>query len=556
MARSFQLLPLLFLFTLAACSGTRPIAEPPPLTPPVAEDTVTVPAETLEDPLVDWLSLDEATDLRRGISLKKAYETVLKNKTPQRTVVVAVLDSGIDIEHEDLRDNIWVNEDEVPGNALDDDGNGYVDDVNGWNFIGGPNGENVAYDTYEVTRELVRLRPLYQDADPDTLTPAQQQEQTYYRQLEETYAEKVAEYQLYEQQIGQVNKVVQDAAQKLRAFLNTDDLTEEAIAAIGQDAPADVQQAAGVMRYIFAQGFGPEDIQKQMEQIEAALRYGYNAEFDPRPIVGDNYADVNERYYGNNDVEGPDPSHGTHVAGIIGAVRDNAVGIDGIAPHVEIMSVRTVPDGDERDKDVANAIRYAVDNGAHIINMSFGKDYSPQKEAVDEAVRYAAEKGVLLIHGAGNDAQDVDLGNNFPTPRLGSDQERASNWIEVGATAWGTEDAFVAPFSNYGQQYVDVFAPGVQIYSTTPDDTYAFFDGTSMAAPVVAGIAALLMAYYPDLTAAQVKQIIVESAVRFPGERVLLPGSEDERVEFARLSGTGGLVNAYGAILLAESMRN
>ena len=150
------------------------------------------------------------------------------------------------------------------------------------------------------------------------------------------------------------------------------------------------------------------------------LDYAYNPDYDSRKlIVKDNYADSNERFYGNNDVEGPDALHGTHVAGIVGAVVGNEIGSDGIARNVKLMSVRAVPDGDERDKDVANAIRYAVDNGATIINMSFGKGYSWDKKAVDEAVKYAAKHDVLLVHAAGNSGQNNDKTDNFPNDFIG-----------------------------------------------------------------------------------------------------------------------------------------
>jgi cell wall-associated protease len=280
------------------------------------------------------------------------------------------------------------------------------------------------------------------------------------------------------------------------------------------------------------------------------VEYGYNPTFDARPIVGDNYADKRERYYGNNNVKGPDPEHGTHVAGIVAADRANGVGIAGIADNVRIMPIRAIPNGDERDKDVANAIRYAVDNGARIINMSFGKSLSPDKVIVDEAVAYAEQKGVLLIHGAGNEKQDNDKSGNYPS-RYYANGKEARNWLEVGATASGSGKDFVANFSNYGKKTVDVFAPGVDLYSTIPGDRYKEQSGTSFAAPVVTGIAALLWSYFPDLTAAQVVDIISSSTRKFDRLKVNRPGGGE--VEFPELSRTGGLVNAYMAVSLALS---
>jgi cell wall-associated protease len=289
------------------------------------------------------------------------------------------------------------------------------------------------------------------------------------------------------------------------------------------------------------------------------VKYQYNPEFNPRAdIIKDNYADSYEKNYGNADIKGPDALHGTHVAGIIGAVRNNNLGMKGVADNVRIMGVRAVPDGDERDKDVANAIIYAVDNGATVINMSFGKSYAWDKEAVDRAVKYAQSKDVLLIHAAGNDAKSNDEGeNNFPNARFKKhgwfSPKRAKNWIEVGALSWKKNEDAVADFSNYGQNNVDVFAPGVDIYSTLPESKYKNLSGTSMASPVCAGVAAVIRSYFPELTAEQVKECIEKSVVK-QSYKVKKPGSE-EKVPFSSLSRTGGVVNVYSAVKLAGEMK-
>ncbi|MEQ8424159.1 MAG: S8 family serine peptidase, partial [Cyclobacteriaceae bacterium] len=306
---------------------------------------------------------------------------------------------------------------------------------------------------------------------------------------------------------------------------------------------------------------GPEsDLEEFVSQLKEAahhfeqvIKYGYNEDFDPRSIIGDNYDDPYEKGYGNNDVKGPDSRHGTHVAGIIAANRKNDIGIKGIADNVKIMSVRAVPNGDERDKDVANAILYAVDNGAQIINMSFGKSTSPRKEVVDKAVKYAEQKGVLLIHAAGNDSDDIDVEKNYPT-RYYADGAEAKNWIEVGASSWGANKDFVGSFSNYGKKSVDVFAPGVEIYSTTPENTYENLDGTSMASPVTAGVAALIMSYYPEFSALEVKDILKQSTRKFDNLTITKPGGSDE-IKFSDMSSTGGLINLYQALKLAEERK-
>jgi subtilisin family serine protease len=313
-----------------------------------------------------------------------------------------------------------------------------------------------------------------------------------------------------------------------------------------------VVQARTLFLQLDEAGITPDDVTEAYEAYQGMADYGLNPDFNPRGIVGDDPTNGAERVYGNRDVTGPDASHGTHVAGIIAAARDNGIGMDGIASGVQLMIVRAVPDGDERDKDIANAIRYAVDNGAHVINMSFGKAYSPQKSLVDAALRYADERGVLMIHAAGNDGENVDVEPNFPTPDY-SDRGRAANWIQVGASNWAV-DGLAATFSNYGRGQVDLFAPGVAILSTVPGNEFDRNDGTSMAAPVVTGVAALLMAYFPDLTAADVKRILLESSVKYRDRIVASPGS-GEPVPFGNLSVTGGVVNAYEAVRMATGAR-
>ncbi len=324
----------------------------------------------------------------------------------------------------------------------------------------------------------------------------------------------------------------------LKEHLGTDALTPQAVAAI-RPTGQEMFRAQQAYLQLATNGITAEVLQEQEEYLSDKLEYGLNADFDPRTLVGDDYADPNQRDYGNAEVEGPDPEHGTHVAGIVAAERGNGIGVDGIAPAAEIMVLRVVPNGDERDKDVANAIRYAADNGARIINMSFGKAYSPYKMVVDDAVRYAASKGVLIVHAAGNDAADVDAEPSYPTRYL-TGGDTPENWIEVGASSWEGAGALAAPFSNYSRRTVDVFAPGVEIYSTVPNNRYKSMQGTSMAAPVVTGLAALLMSYYPDLTAEQVKQVILDSATPYPDQLVVRPGTEGTRVRFGELSVTGG----------------
>lgn len=512
--------------------------------------------DSAEIPSKEWSTLDPVADKVEGISIEKAYNTILKNKE-SKTVTVAVIDSGVDIDHEDLEGKIWVNEGEIAENGKDDDRNGYVDDKYGWNFIGGPSG-NVKQDTYELTRIYVALKEKYGDADPEKIRRKNKEEYAYWLKVKEDFEKKYDEaFQQFNFYTNLHDNIIR-FDNLLKAYLDVEELSLNDLQKINSQDSV-ILTARNIIGMIFQNVGEDADFEKIAEELGGAVEhfknqvdYAFNTEFDPRKIVGDDYSDPYEKGYGNSDVEGHDPSHGTHVAGIIAANRNNALGIKGIADNVKIMVIRAVPDGDERDKDVANAIIYAVDNGAQIINMSFGKSYSPKKEAVDKAVKYAERKGVLLIHAAGNSSKNIDTSDNFPTKVYDSDKV-AANWLEVGASSWDAGEEFVGSFSNYGKKTVDVFAPGVNIFSTTPENTYKSFNGTSMAAPNTAGVAALLMSYYPDLTALEVKEIIIASSRKFDNLQVLKPGDK-ELVKFASLSASGGLINAYEAVKMAESI--
>jgi subtilisin family serine protease len=475
-----------------------------------------------------------------GASVSRAYRELLADRRPARTVVVAIIDSGVDTAHVDLRAALWRNPGETPGNGRDDDANGYVDDVHGWNFIGGADGQNVEHETLEVTR-------LYTACQKGLAPPTG----STCREVTQAFEARRLEVTQTLTQIHGIETALSVIMPVLKGALGGAEPTVEALQALESTAP-DFVQARMLFLQLDEAGLTPEDVQEARDAYQGMLDFGLNQSFDPRSLVGDDPSNTEERLYGNHDVTGPDASHGTHGAGTIAAARGNGVGIDGIASGVRLMIVRAVPDGDERDKDVANAIRYAVDNGAHIINMSFGKAFSPQKSVVDDAVRYADERGVLMIHSSGNDGEDLDSRRGYPT-RDYSDGGGASNWIEVGAASWDV-DSLAGSFSNYGRRRVDLFAPGVAILSTVPGDGTELMDGTSMAAPVVAGVAALLMAYFPDLTATDVARILRESSVKY-GDRIVPRPGTGEPVPFRMLSVTGGVVNAYEAVRMATEGR-
>ena len=513
----------------------------------------------------NWHELDRSETGYYGISLDKAYK-FLQNRKPI-TVVVAVIDSGVDTTQEDLKAVLWHNPGEIPGNGIDDDHNGYVDDVYGWNFIGGKDGTPLHKDSYEAARVYWKLHDKYGDSIPDTtsMMPDQRKEVEEYLRAKEKVTGGVDPNELLF--MKRILPPLQRGDSIIAKDLGKAEFTGNDLKSY---TPSDADAKTATSIYLnFCKQSSDYDISNTdiLDDLKGQISKGEEAETPPEDyrdeIVKDNENDINDRNYGNNDVMSGTPSHGTHCSGIIAAVRDNGIGMDGIANDVKIMMVRAVPDGDEHDKDIANAIRYAVDNGAQVISMSFGKPFSPEKSWVDDAVKYAQSKDVLLVHAAGNDHEDIDTAADFPSPVFVDGSGRAMNFITVGASGDSTNGGFTASFSNYGKNEVDVFAPGVNIYSTLPGgNKYGNYSGTSMACPVVAGVAALIREYFPDLTAEQVKYVIDKSATPIT-EQVILPGTqktaggdeEPKMVNLSDISITGGEVNAYEAVKLAATIK-
>jgi len=514
-------------------------------------------------PPENWQHLDPVRDQVNGISLEKAY-AILPQSNP-KPVVVAIIDSGVDLNHEDLKYNIWVNHNELPGNGIDDDGNGYIDDVNGWNFIGGQNGQNVNHETLEITRLYGKLKGKWEGLHPDFVKKKDLTEYQLYLHAKSEVEKNREKLIKALKPIETEEQIILSAFDAIRTHLKTDsvnieqvkgiDETSSPLLALGRQIIVGLEDSEFEFKtYSEIEEIAKEEYALKTENYRTKLDYSFNHEYNSREsIVGDNYSDSYERLYGNNDVKGPDSFHGTHVAGIVAANRSNDLGVNGVTNSALIMSIRTVPDGDERDKDVANAIRYAVDNGASIINMSFGKYYSWDKAAVDAAIKHAEKNDVLIIHAAGNNANDNDAKVHYPTDKYDKKwflgRKGAKNWIEVGALSWQQTEKAVASFSNYGLADVDVFASGVAIKSTAPDDNYAIASGTSMAAPVVAGVAALLRAHFPQLSAAQIKSILVASSIK-PNYQVSLPGN-GRLVNMSDISVSGGMINAFTAVQMA-----
>jgi subtilisin family serine protease len=504
-------------------------------------------ASAAAEEITAWALKDPEADGVEGTRTERAYRE-LDLKPPAEPIIVAVIDSGIDITHPDLKDVIWTNPKEAAGkDGVDDDGNGFVDDLHGWNFIGNKDGkQELVAGRMEVTRELKRLETL---AAAGTLS-----------EKDATRMERIKA--AYEQE-------KQGRAQALTEGLIRVSLLDEITTLLGKEGVADPTPAAiklfdsrkpsaQALKQLFLQldenGAPLAKVHEQLQGEFTELDRQYGEDFEESAVIGDDPTKLDEKGYGNPIVFVPENAfHGTHVAGIIGAVRGNGIGTAGQCAWVRIMPVRAVPDGDERDKDVANAVRYAVDNGAKIINMSFGKGISPNKAYVDAAFRYAAEKGVLLVHAAGNDAQDNDQEGNFPNrrPLVGDDgaaQPEIDGWIEVGASSSKKGDHLVAPFSNYGKTAVDLFAPGTRIESTVPGGGVASADGTSMASPECAGVAALVWSQHPELSAKQLKQALMDNVRKYPDLKVIKPGTRSQRVDFDTLSVSGGIVDAYATL--------
>ncbi len=512
-----------------------------------------------------WFQMDYNKDSFYGISLYKAYDFLKERNKKSEPIIVAVLDSGIDTTHEDLKPVLWRNPKEIPGNNKDDDGNGYVDDVYGWNFLGNKDGRNIKKASDERARVFHRWKDQFANKklNPEEMTQ-KEREQFFIWKKAVNQMNFSHEEQMELMFVEVTAKALKKHDKILRQEMGCEEYTCEKLEKFQPVSKIGKEAKLGFLTCMKMIGLDAEEkntvLLSQLEEYIDGKKTAFESkEKAPRDyraeIIGDNYFNLNDRFYGNGDVMGPNPDHGTHVSGLIAAQRNNGVGIDGVADNVRIMMLRVVPDGDEYDKDVALAIRYAVDHGAKVINMSFGKSFSPEKNWVDSAIRYAEQKDVLVLHSSGNDGDNIDEKDVYPNPWLQEWNTLASNYITVGASSDPKiTGSITAEFSNYGKQKVDLFAPGVKIYSTMPGgNKYGNQQGTSMATPIVSGIAAMIRSYYPQLSAVQVKHII-EKSVLIPESSAYCfrPGEKADIVPFTDLSRTGGIVNAYNAMVTAE----
>jgi len=540
--------------TMLGCGSTSPVLVSTPI-----ENIDEIPLKVIpltETQLHSWGASDLITDTIPGMSVRKAYAEIIKNKTG-KSVIVAVIDSGVDITHEDLDGVIWNNPGEIPNNGKDDDNNGFIDDVHGWNFLGDAVKENMEY-----TRIYKKLKPKFEGKPASSISTADRDDYALFQRAKAEYDKEYNEAIQNKNQYIQIKQQLVIAHAAVSSKLGKEDYTKEELAAMPAETDQ-MKQYKGMLMQI--QNNVNENIPEALKELDEAITYfsdrldsHFNLQLDGRAVVGDNPYDITDTKYGNNNVTGPtkdkkDIKHGTHVAGIIAAERNNNKGINGVANNVKIMVIRAVPDGDEYDKDIALSIRYAVDNGASVINTSFGKYFSTNPEWVVDAIKYADKNDVLIVNAAGNEGIDMDNINIYPNDQFPSTPtEIVDNFLTVGAVTYKYGSGLVAGFSNYGKKTVDVFAPGTKIWSSTPNNTYEYLQGTSMAAPAVTGVAAIIRSFYPKLSAAQVKEIIMDSGLSTSA--TVQVGEIKSNKKFSELSTSGKMVNLYNALILADKV--
>lgn len=538
---------------LAACGPAKMAKDVDPITD-IYNVTEKNQALTKEE-LKTWGFADLVQDTIPGMSVDKAYNELIKDRKGKK-VIVAVIDSGIDIEHEDLKDVIWINKKEVAGNGVDDDKNGYIDDIYGWNFLG-----DIVEEGMEYSRIIRKLKPKYENVDPTAI--ADMDEYKLYLDAVKEHEKEQNEANTSVQYFGQIIEGMTPIHETLTEEFGTESYTAEQLE--GYETEDDDMKMQIQMLSFMMERSGSnvpeilEGLKEGKDYYQGRIDSHFNIEKDFRKDLGDDLYDLSDAYYGNNQVSGPDPKkadakHGTHVGGIIGATRNNGIGMNGVADNVELMVLRAVPDGDEYDKDIALAIRYAVDNGATIINTSFGKYFATNPEWVWDAIQYASDHDVLIVNAAGNDGFDLDTVQVYPNDII-IDQNRVvgETFLTVGALNFEYGENLLANFSNYGKTHVDVFAPGVQIYAPTPLNNYEFLGGTSMASPNVTGVAALIRSHFPKLSAKQVKQVIMDSGLQ-PEIDVVLGGDASNKIPFKDASKSGRMVNLYNALIMAERL--
>ena len=523
-----------------------------------------------------WWKADWKKDSLPGISLDEAYNYLKGRKS--KSVIVALIDGPLDINHNDLKNSIWVNKKEISNNAIDDDANGYVDDVHGWCFTANKNDvyrsnqpsleadvyktwkkkfeqidgsklrgvEKVQYENYidGKTKLLERYKILYLGSllpvDTTKLTIDSSRFVQYLDHLLPQYKDTIISKILFA--TLPYNDTYDSAANQLFAIITKN--SHEWDLRLSEFDSSNKYQP-GYTNYFapYALGYNKTILDDTLTNF--------------RSLIGDDPNNFDDRFYGTPSISIPssDMPHATMIAGIIAAKPSGKNGVKGISDNVQIMELSTgVPGGGTENKELVNAIYYAVNNGATIINISLrpaGIEVHVKELRV--AFDYADKHNVLIVNAAGNDGLNLD--HEKYIMGQGSDGKEHDTFIRVGATTELMNDQLAWESSDFGKNTVDIFAPGKNIYSTFPGNAYNSLSGTSFAAPMVAGVAALLKSYFPKLTSKQVKEILMKSSFR-PGILVTPPlGSGIEnKIPFSKMSKSGGIVNAYNAVKLADEM--
>ena len=530
---------------------------------------------------LDWYNCSFDKDGVYGAEVNKAYD-FLKGKKIKKRPVVALIGSGMDIEHEDLKQAIWVNPKEK-ADGKDNDKNGLVDDINGWNFLGGKDGQVMEATMREGDREFLRLKDKYADyifdgknynkvidgkltkvADPENI-----EEYNYYRNQVLPESPMAGTYSGW--QLTYVLKAYADKFdQMMKERFPGKELTE-ADFSICYDPKAPRDSLSEVSFMMCAMGFGVYKTDKwetvyagiksgaQIEQAKAEYerKVGQFGADGRKDIIGDNYLDINDNKYGNNVLLTADAAIGTMEAGISVAKRENGLGGNGIMDQAEIMTLRVAANGEPYLKDIALAIRYAVDHQADIIMLPVQNTLYPedQKKWISEALEYAESKGVFCVTPAWEGAQDLAVETYYPNRWMTGKKELTNLMVVCSSDKNGNPSMN----SNYGAKEVDLYAPGMEIYSTYTGDTYQSGTGLGLAAATTVGVAALIKAYYPHLTGTQIRNILLETVTSRKDAEVekgiVVDGKPTQDLFlFGDLCLSGGIINAYQAVVAADKL--
>lgn len=545
---------LFIIIFLLSCSKKKEVISPINI---IIKDSLEIKKPNLKS-TKNWLHLDIQLDSVPGISLRRAYDSILKDQKGN-TIIVAVLDTELDINHIELKNKIWINKNEIPNNGKDDDGNGYIDDVHGWNFLGINKDKSLHFANSEIVRFLRNFKTDHQTNNKSSDTISTQHKR--YINLEKDYQKRVESLKK-DQEYGDflVDNYPKSKALLKEIFPKENYTVKQLDSLDAIYSKTDKKKAdlifymADFIRYDLSVSY----IQNYKYTADGKRNKSYNLKYYDRDLLNDREENLSYTNYGNPSISSDlhISEHGTIVSGLIAADRDNQTGIKGIMKEVKIMPLKVSPiGGSVHDKDIALAIKYAVDHGAKVINMSFGKNLSKNKKWVEDAIKYAASKDVLIVSSAGNSNKNLDVVENYPNDQEFSKPEIASNFIKVGAIGWNPNKSFKSYFSNYGKSQVDLFAPGENIKTTKPFDSFKTDSGTSLSAAITSGVAGLIFSYYPELSASEVKRILMESGILCTIPVNIAPYGEKEKlVPFNELSKSGRVLNAYNALLLAERL--